>query len=32
MPIKKLVSAVEKAPQACRTILNYQTGGISATV
>jgi len=31
MPMKALLAAVEKAPQACRTILNYQTGGISAT-
>jgi hypothetical protein len=29
--IDPLLAAVEKAPQACRTILNYQTGGISAT-
>ena len=31
MPMGALLAAVEKAPQACRTILNYQTGGISAT-
>jgi len=28
---KKLVNAVKKAPQACRAILDYQTGGISQT-
>ncbi len=27
----KLVRAVKKSPQSCRTILNYQTGGISTT-
>ena len=31
LAFKKLVSAVKKAPQACRKILNYQTGGISTT-
>ena len=31
MPMGALLAAIEKAPQACRTILNYQTGGISAT-
>jgi len=31
MPMRALLAAVEKAPQACRTILNYQTGGISST-
>jgi hypothetical protein len=31
MPMGALLAAVEKAPQACRTILNYQTGGISST-
>lgn len=31
MPMGALLAAVEKAPQACRTILNYQTGGISTT-
>jgi hypothetical protein len=28
---QKLVRAVENAPQACRRILNYQTGGISTS-
>jgi len=28
---KKLVDAVKKAPQSCRAILDYQTGGISKT-
>jgi len=28
---KKLVNAVKKSPQSCRTILDYQTGGISTT-
>ena len=28
---KKLVDSIEKAPQACRAILNYSTGGISTT-
>ena len=28
---KKLVNSIEKAPQACRAILNYSTGGISTT-
>ena len=27
----KLLNAVQKAPQVCRKILNYQTGGISTT-
>ena len=31
MPMGALLDAVKKAPQACRTILNYQTGGISST-
>ena len=31
MPMGALLAAVEKAPQACRAILNYQTGGISTT-
>jgi len=31
MPMGALLAAVEAAPQACRTILNYQTGGISQT-
>lgn len=31
MPMGALLAAIEKAPQACRTILNYQTGGISNT-
>ena len=31
MPMGSLLAAVKKAPEACRTILNYQTGGISAT-
>ena len=26
-----LIQAIKKSPQACRKILNYQTGGISAT-
>jgi len=28
---KKLVNTVKKSPQSCRTILDYQTGGISTT-
>ena len=28
---QKLVDAVDSAPQVCRKILNYQTGGISTT-
>ena len=28
---QKFLEAVEKSPAACRKILNYQTGGISAT-
>ena len=28
---KKLIDAVDNAPQACRKILNYQTGGISTS-
>jgi hypothetical protein len=28
---KKLVNAVKRAPQACRSILDYSTGGISKT-
>ena len=31
MPMGSLLAAVQKAPEACRTILNYQTGGISST-
>ncbi len=31
MPMGALLAAVNKAPEACRAILNYQTGGISTT-